>query len=79
MAEIDLKILPLFRQMGRNKEFLPGIHAVEPSRRASRSRRMDQLILLLSFGCHLNFRMRHREFTLRSRLYVARKRPEHYG
>ena len=49
MAETDLKILPIFRQMGRRLDYLPGLHVAEPPRRVSRSRRMDKLILLLSF------------------------------
>ena len=49
MADIDLTVLPLYRQSARNLAFLPGLHAADPPRRASRSRRTDQLILLLSF------------------------------
>lgn len=49
MADIDLKVLPLHRQSARNLAYLPGLHAADPPRRASRSRRTDQLILLLSF------------------------------
>jgi len=50
MADIDLKVLPLHRQSARNLAYLPGLHAADPPRRASRSRRTDQLILLLSFN-----------------------------
>ncbi|MBN2044953.1 MAG: hypothetical protein JW757_08045 [Anaerolineales bacterium] len=49
MAETDLKIIPLARKMGRKLDTLPGLHVAEPPRRASRSRRADKLILLLSF------------------------------
>jgi len=34
---------------------------------------------LLCVGCHLNYRMRFREFTLRSRLYAVRQRAVDYG
>lgn len=50
MANIDLNILSLHRQEGRDQNRLPGLHVAEASRGASRSRRSDKLILLLSFN-----------------------------
>lgn len=50
MANIDLNILPLHRQEGRAQNRLPGLHVAEAPRGASRSRRSDKLILLLSFN-----------------------------
>ena len=49
MAETDLKVIPLYRQAGRDLSALPGLHIAEPPRRASRSRKTDRLIMLLSF------------------------------
>jgi hypothetical protein len=46
---IDVIIYPLHRQQSRDLGRLPGLHAAEPPRNASRSRKSDQLILLLSF------------------------------
>ncbi|MEJ2225608.1 MAG: hypothetical protein P8X49_10795, partial [Syntrophobacterales bacterium] len=50
MANIDLNILSLHRQAGQNQSRLPGLHIAEAPRGASRSRRSDRLILLLSFN-----------------------------
>jgi hypothetical protein len=50
MANIDLNILPLHRQAGSDLSRLPGLHIAEASRKASRSRRADQLMILLSFN-----------------------------
>ena len=49
MTETDLKVIPLYRQAGRDRAALPGLHLAEPPRRASRSRKTDRLIMLLSF------------------------------
>ena len=49
MADTDLKVIPLYRQAGRDQAALPGLHITDPPRRASRSRKADRLILLLSF------------------------------
>jgi len=40
---------------------------------------MLTVTLLLSIGCHLNHRMRFREFDLLQRLHGARRRAEEYG
>lgn len=50
MSNIDLNIIPLHRQAAKNLDSLPGLYAANPSRKTSRSRRSDQLVLLLSFN-----------------------------
>ncbi len=50
MTELDLNILPLYRKEGGDLGRLPGLHTAEASRKASRSRKADQLIMLLSFN-----------------------------
>ncbi len=40
---------------------------------------MTAVWLQLAFGCHLNFRMRVREFAFRSKLHQVRQRAEDYG
>ncbi|MEJ2512536.1 MAG: hypothetical protein P8Y72_13180 [Anaerolineales bacterium] len=50
MSNIDLNIIPLHRQAAKNLDSLPGLHTANPSRKTSRSRRSDQLILMLSFN-----------------------------
>lgn len=50
MAAIDLNVIPLYRQDGREFTTLPGLHIANPPKRGgSRSRRNDQLILMLDF------------------------------
>lgn len=50
MSNMDLNIIPLHRQAASNRSSLPGLHIANPSRKTSRSRRSDHLILLASFN-----------------------------
>jgi hypothetical protein len=50
MPNLDLNIIPLHRKAAENQDRLPGFHTAIPTRKTSRSRRSDQLILLLSFN-----------------------------
>ncbi|HKJ26434.1 MAG TPA: hypothetical protein VJ965_02255, partial [Anaerolineales bacterium] len=49
MAAIDLNIIPLYLQGGKEHTALPGLYVANPPSKASRSRRNDQLIMLLDF------------------------------
>jgi hypothetical protein len=40
---------------------------------------LGSTVILLSIGCHLDYRTRHREYDLRSRLYTGRTHIEAYG
>ena len=53
MSNIDLNIIPLHRQAAKNLDSLPGLHTANPSRKTSRSRRSDQLMLMLLRLLHL--------------------------
>ncbi len=50
MAMYDLNILPLHKENSAPQATLRGLHAAAPPRGASRSRKTDQLILLLKFN-----------------------------
>ena len=50
MPNLDLNIIPLHRKAAENQDRLPGFHTAIPTRKTSRSRRSDQLILLVSFN-----------------------------
>ncbi|MBN1230861.1 MAG: hypothetical protein JXA19_03230 [Anaerolineales bacterium] len=47
MTSIDLQVLPVYRQDGIDHKRIPGLQVSQPSRRASRSRKKDYLILSL--------------------------------
>ncbi|HEX9029293.1 MAG TPA: hypothetical protein VF823_08970 [Anaerolineales bacterium] len=47
-SSLDLNLLPIVRKAGQDQAALPGLYIAEPPRRATRSRRMDRLILYLS-------------------------------
>lgn len=44
---LDVTLLPIFRQLGKDEPELPGLHVAETPRRAARGRSADQLILYL--------------------------------
>jgi hypothetical protein len=50
MANFDLNIIPLYRQAGKDRANLVGLHATSPPKRSARGRKSDQLIILLTFG-----------------------------
>lgn len=53
-AQLDLTVLPLFRQDGRDNSYLPGLLAAEPPRRTARGRGEERLLLHLSSPPDLN-------------------------
>lgn len=44
---LDVTLLPIFRQLGKDEPELPGLHVAETPRRAARGRSADRLILYL--------------------------------
>ena len=53
-AQLDLTVLPLSRQDGRDNSYLPGLLAAEPPRRTARGRGEERLLLQLSSPADLN-------------------------
>jgi len=49
MDGLDINIIPLYRQDGRDRSNLPGVHIAEPPRGAARGRKSDRLVVFISF------------------------------
>ena len=49
MNSLDLNVLSLFRQVGKNQPDLPGVRVSMPPRRPARGRKNDRVIFFLSF------------------------------
>ena len=53
-GHLDLTVIPLYRQDGRDNSYLPGLLAAEPPRRTARGRGEERLLLQLSSPADLN-------------------------